>query len=50
MSATDKLEDILTEIPALASYITLYRICGVSDEEILARLKAVVEEVARERL
>jgi hypothetical protein len=49
MTATDKLNEVITAIPALASYVDSHRASGLTDEEVLVRLKAVVNEVAQER-
>jgi len=50
MNATETLNEIIKTIPAMTGYVSFYRACGVKDEEIVARLKAVVDQVAKERL
>jgi hypothetical protein len=49
MTATDKLNEVIAAIPALTSYIESHRASGMTDEEVLARLMAVVNKVDQER-
>jgi len=47
MTASQKITALVQEAPALSSYIFSCRQIGMTDEEIIARLKAVFAKIER---
>jgi hypothetical protein len=47
MTASQKITALVKEAPALSSYIFSCRQIGLTDEEIIARLKAVFATIER---